>query len=338
LRLFLFTVHCSPFTQFRRVVTPSPITSTPPGALDLTGRAVVRRRALQRATTAVLEEAGYEELSPPTFEYEEVFRRAGGAELAEKLIRFVDLDGRILALRYDFTSSIARMAATTFADAPRPLRFFYSGPVYRQEPDRGGRARETLQVGAELLGEPDLAADVEIVRLTLALSRAAGVRDFQLNLGHAGVLADGLSALDETLRADVRRWIDRKDRGSLARALDGDRTSARALLDLPFVIGRREALDTALRNAPEGARPALAHLAALDSALGPEERSHLVYDLGEVRGLDYYTGIHFELFVAGAGRAAGAGGRYDELMGRFGRAMPAVGVSLDLDAIAELPA
>jgi ATP phosphoribosyltransferase regulatory subunit len=338
LRLFLFTVHCSPFPQFRRVVTPSPITSTPPGALDLTGQAVVRRRALQRATTAVLEEAGYEELSPPTFEYEEVFRRAGGAELAEKLIRFVDLDGRILALRYDFTSSIARMAATTFADAPRPLRFFYSGPVYRQEPDRGGRARETLQVGAELLGEPDLAADVEIVRLTLALSRAAGVRDFQLNLGHAGVLADGLSALDETLRADVRRWIDRKDRGSLARALDGDRTSARALLDLPFVIGRREALDTALRNAPEGARPALAHLAALDSALGPEERSHLVYDLGEVRGLDYYTGIHFELFVAGAGRAAGAGGRYDELMGRFGRAMPAVGVSLDLDAIAELPA
>ena len=70
---------------------------------------------------------------------------------------------------------------------------------------------------------------------------------------------------------------------------------------------------------------------------GPTERTHLVYDLGEVRGLDYYTGIHFELFVAGAGRAAGAGGRYDELMGRFGRAMPAVGVSLDLDTIAELP-
>jgi ATP phosphoribosyltransferase regulatory subunit len=110
------------------------------------------------------------------------------------------------------------------------------------------------------------------------------------------------------------------------------------LLDLPFVIGRREALDAVLKTAPEGARPALAHLAALDSALRPEERNHLVYDLGEVRGLDYYTGIHFELFVAGAGRAAGAGGRYDELMGRFGRAMPAVGVSLDIDTIAELPA
>jgi ATP phosphoribosyltransferase regulatory subunit len=319
-------------------MTRSSITAIPPGALDLTGQAVVRRRALQYAMTSVLKEAGFEELSPPTFEYEEVFRRAGGAELAEKLIRLVDLDGRILALRYDFTSSIARMAATTFADAPQPLRFYYSGPVYRQEPDRGGRARETLQVGAELLGAPDIAGDVEMVRLTIALARSAGVRDFQLNLGHAGVLADGLAALDETLRPDVRRWIDRKDRGSLARALEGAPASARALLDLSFVIGRRDALDAVLRTAPDGARPALAHLAALDSALRPEERTHLVYDLGEVRGLDYYTGIHFELFVAGAGRAAGAGGRYDELMGRFGRAMPAVGVSLDLDAIAELPA
>jgi len=314
------------------------ITATPPGALDLSGDAVRRRRALQRATTAVLERAGFEELSPPTFEYEEVFRRAGGAELAEKLIRFVDLDGRILALRYDFTSSIARMAATTFAESPRPLRFYYSGPVYRQEPERGGRARETLQVGAELLGEPDLAADVEIVRLTLALAKAAGVRDFQLNLGHAGVLADGLAALDDTLRAEVRRWIDRKDRGSLARALDGTPAAARSLLELPFIIGRREALDSVLQGAPNGARAALQHLAALDAALGADERPHIVYDLGEVRGLDYYTGIHFELFVGGAGRAAGAGGRYDELMGRFGRAMPAVGVSLDLDAIAELPA
>ena len=78
-------------------------------------------------------------------------------------------------------------------------------------------------------------------------------------------------------------------------------------------------------------------LLALDDALEPGERSHVVYDLGEVRGLDYYTGVHFEVFVSGAGRAAGAGGRYDELMGRFGRPMPAVGVSIDLDAIAEVP-
>jgi ATP phosphoribosyltransferase regulatory subunit len=315
---------------------PPSFAAIPPGALDLTGEAVRRRRVLQRAAMDALERAGYEELIPPTFEYEDTFLRAGGPGIAERLVRFPDRDGRILALRYDFTASLARVAATTFADARRPLRLCYSGKVYRQEPERGGRPRETLQVGAELLGQGDLAADIEIVRLTLGLLGSAGVPDFQLNLGHVGVLAAGLDALEEPLRSDVRRWIDRKDRGSLRRALASFSGDACALMTLPFVIGRREALEEAARGAPQTSRPGLEHLLALDTALTSDERAHLVYDLGEVRGLDYYTGIHFELYVAGAGRAAGAGGRYDDLMGRFGRPMPAVGVSLDLDTIAEV--
>ena len=316
---------------------PSQLAVTPPGALDLTGEAARRRRQLQRAALQVLEQAGYEELIPPTLEYQDTFLRAGGPSVAERLIRFPDRDGRILALRYDFTASLARVAATTFAGAPRPLRLSYAGPVYRQEPERGGRPREMLQVGAELLGQGDLAADIEIVRLTIALLHAAGLQDFQVNLGHAGVLAPGIAGVEDELRADVRRWIDRKDRASLCRALAGAEGAAATLTVLPFVIGRREALAGALGLAPRAAAPALEHLLALDSALTPGERGHVVYDLGEVRGLDYYTGMHFEVYVAGAGRAAGAGGRYDELMARFGRPMPAVGVSLDLDTIAEVP-
>ena len=315
----------------------SPIAATPPGTLDLTGEAARRRRVLQRESVAVLERAGYEELLPPTFEYEDIFLRAGGAGVAERLVRFPDRDGRILALRYDFTASLARVASTTFAAAAEPLRLCYSGRVFRQEPERGGRPREMLQVGAELLGQGGLAADVEIVRLTLALVRTAGLTDFQLNLGHAGVLAPGLGAVEEPLRSDLRRWIDRKDRGSLCRAVGALEGDARSLAALPFVIGRRDALRAALDVAPDGARPGLGHLLELDAALTPAERAHVVYDLGEVRGLDYYTGVHFEVYVSGAGRAAGAGGRYDELMGRFGRPMPAVGVSLDLDTIAEVP-
>jgi ATP phosphoribosyltransferase regulatory subunit len=314
----------------------TPIAAIPPGALDLTGEAARRRRHLQRVTMGSLERGGYEELIPPTFEYEDTFLRAGGAGVAERLVRFPDRDGRILALRYDFTASLARVAATTFSDASRPLRLCYSGKVYRQEPERGGRPREMLQVGAELLGQGDLKADIEIVRLTLTLLSAAGLKDFQINLGHVGVLAAGLEAIEEPLRADVRRWIDRKDRGSLRAALASLSGDACTLMTLPFVIGRRDALEEAARAAPQASLPGLEHLLALDEALNPAERAHLVYDLGEVRGLDYYTGIHFELYVAGAGRAAGAGGRYDNLMGRFGRPMPAVGVSLDLDTIAEV--
>lgn len=314
-----------------------PLAATPPGALDLTGEAARSRRRLQRGAVAALERAGYQELIPPSFEYEEVFLRAGGSGVAARLVRFPDRDGRILALRYDFTSSLARVASTTFAGAALPLRLSYSGKVFRQDPERGGRPREMLQVGAELLGAAGLAADVEIVRLALALVREAGLPDYQLNLGHAGVLAPGLAILEEPLRAEVRRWIDRKDRGSLSRALGATEGDARTLAVLPFVIGRREALEAAVEQAPRAARHAFRHLLEIDSALTPEERSHVVYDLGEVRGLDYYTGIHFEVYVAGAGRAAGAGGRYDELMGRFGRPMPAVGFSLDLDTLAEVP-
>ncbi len=314
---------------------PTSIAAIPPGALDLSGEAVRRRRTLQRATMAALEKAGYEELIPPTFEYEDTFVRAGGPEIAERLVRFPDRDGRILALRYDFTASLARVAATTFADATGALRLCYSGKVFRQDPERGGRPREMLQVGAELLGQSDLAADIEIVRLTLTLLSAAGLKDFQINLGHVGVLAAGLEALEEPLRADVRRWIDRKDRGSLREALKSLSGDALALMTLPFVIGRRDALDEASSSAPQASRAGLNHLLTLDAALTSDERAHIVYDLGEVRGLDYYTGIHFELYIAGAGRAAGAGGRYDGLMARFGRSMPAVGVALDLDTIAE---
>jgi ATP phosphoribosyltransferase regulatory subunit len=314
---------------------PTSIAAIPPGALDLSGEAVRRRRSLQRTTMAALEKAGYEELIPPTFEYEDTFVRAGGPEIAERLVRFPDRDGRILALRYDFTASLARVAATTFADETRALRLCYSGKVFRQDPERGGRPREMLQVGAELLGQSDLATDIEIVRLTLTLLSAAGLKDFQINLGHVGVLAAGLDALEEPLRADVRRWIDRKDRGSLREALKNLSGDAQALMTLPFVIGRRDALSAVSSSAPTASRAGLDHLLALDAALTPSERAHIVYDLGEVRGLDYYTGIHFELYIAGAGRAAGAGGRYDGLMARFGRPMPAVGVALDLDTIAE---
>lgn len=317
-------------------MTRSSIAPIPPGALDLTGEAVRRRRALQRSAMDLLQAAGFAEAIPPTFEYAAIFLRAGGEEIADRLLRFTDLDGRTLALRYDFTAALARVAATSFADVPPPIRLCYTGKVYRQESGQGGRPREILQVGAETMGEAGLASDVALVRLALALLEALAITDYQLNLGHVGVLSAGFAALPVERHAEVRRWIDRKDRATLQRELAGLDSPARELASLPFVIGRGEALRAVLADAPPAVRPGLEQLLALDTQLSPAERAHVVYDLGEVRGLDYYTGIHFELFAAGARRAVGAGGRYDELMGRFGRAMPALGVTLDLDALAEI--
>jgi len=310
----------------------STIAPIPPGALDLAGEAVRRRRTLQRAALERLGAAGYEEIIPPTFEYAEVFvRAAGAADVADRLIRFFDLDGKLLALRYDFTASVARLAATKLAERPTPLRLCYSGAVFRQDPERangGGRPREILQVGAELLGDAAIAADVEVLRLALELVRRASPKEYQVNLGHVGALAPSLDALPPEERTRVRRLIDRKDAAGLATAAPG------TLTELPFIIGRREALDRAARVAPD-ARVAIDRLREIDAALADEERRHVVYDFGEVRGLDYYTGMHFEIFVSGAGSAVGAGGRYDDLIGRFGRPLPAVGLALDLDGLAE---
>lgn len=306
------------------------IAPIPPGALDLTGEAVRRRRAIQRLIIDRLAALGYEEIIPPTFEYAEVFVRAGGQDVADRLIRFLDLDGKLLALRYDFTASVARLAATRLANRPTPLRLSYAGPVYRQDPERenGGRPREILQAGGELLGDAGVAADVEILRLALELVRLSGIGEFQVNLGHVGALAPALAAVPPEERPAVRRLIDRKDAAGLQAAAPG------ILAELPFIIGRREALSRAADVAPQ-AREAVERLRAIDAALTDDERRHVVYDFGEVRGLDYYTGMHFEVFVAGAGAAVGAGGRYDELMGRFGRPLPAVGLALDVDALAE---
>ncbi|HUL49692.1 MAG TPA: ATP phosphoribosyltransferase regulatory subunit [Gemmatimonadales bacterium] len=315
------------------------IAAIPPGALDLTGDAVRRRRRLQSDMLARLERAGYEEIIPPTFEYAEVFMRAGGPEIADRLIRFLDLDGQLLALRYDFTATVARLAATKLSDRQTPLRLCYAGHVFRQEPGREGRRpREILQVGGEILGETSVTADIEIVRLALDLARTAGAgsngRELQLNLGHAGALAPALAALPPEERSAVRRLIDRKDAAGLAAAANGGASGRGVLETLPFIIGRREALDRAQRVAPRAAE-AIERLREIDAALTPEERRHVVYDFGEVRGLDYYTGIHFEIFVTGAGTAVGAGGRYDDLVARFGRPLPAVGLALDLDVLAE---
>ena len=312
----------------------SSIAPIPPGASDLAGDAVRRRRRMQGPMLQALETAGYEEIIPPTFEYAEVFLRAGGPEIGDRLIRFLDLDGKLLALRYDFTASVARIAATKLGDRAAPLRLCYAGEVFRQDPERDqGRPREIFQIGAELLGDASLAADVEVLRLALDLTRRAGARDFQLNVGHVGALSPVLRALSDGDRTAVRRLIDRKDAAGLSRRVSG------ALAELPFILGRGEALDRAAASVAQAgpaaaeAQRAVEHLRAIDTALTADERRHVVYDFGEVRGLDYYTGVHFEVLVAGAGAAVGAGGRYDDLMARFGRPWPAVGCALDLDAL-----
>ena len=317
-----------------------PISHIPPGSQDLLAGDVRRRRRVQAAWFTLAEQRDYAEVIPPTFEYEEVFTRSGGAELASRLVRFVDQDGRLVALRADFTSSIARVAASRLASAALPLRLCYAGKVYRQEPEGGGRRREMFQLGAELIGAAGPEADVEVLRLVIDLLYRLEIREFQINLGEVGFVRPLLAGLPVEASAGLRGAIDRKDRAELAAAArrwGPPEQIARALVELPELIGRGEVLTRAEELAVGAeAQAAIERLRTIDSLLTESERQHVVYDLGEIRGLGYYTGIQFEMFVAGVGRAVGFGGRYDELLALYGADRPAVGFALETDALAEL--
>jgi ATP phosphoribosyltransferase regulatory subunit len=318
-----------------------PISQIPPGSQDLLAGDVRRRRRVQAAWFGLADAKGYEEVIPPTFEYEEVFTRGGWPDLASRLVRFVDQDGRIVALRADFTSSIARVVATRLAGAPLPIRLAYAGKIYRQEPEGGARRREIFQLGAELVGDASASADVEMLRLAIETMRALEIRDFQINLGDVRFILSLLAGLPTDDAERLRAAIDRRDRSSLAAAarelaLPGEVT--RALIELPDLIGRGvEVLDRAeVLATRRDAAAAVERLREIDALLDASERPHVVYDLGEIRGLGYYSGIRFELFVAGVGRSVGSGGRYDGLMALYGAERPAVGFALETDVLAEL--
>jgi ATP phosphoribosyltransferase regulatory subunit len=174
----------------------------------------------------------------------------------------------------------------------------------------------------------------------VGLLRTLGVADFQINLGDIRFVRPLLAGLPPEEAEALRTAIDRKDRAALAegaRRFGAPAAVARALVELPELIGRGEVLLSA-RSLASGAEAesAIERLRAIDALLTPEERAHVVYDLGEIRGLGYYTGMQFEVFVAGSGRAVAFGGRYDALLELYGQADPAVGFALETDAIADL--
>lgn len=311
----------------------------PPGSQDLVFHEARLRRRVQQAWFARAEASGYGEVIPPTFEYEEVFTRWAGGEMTPRLIRFLDRDGSLVALRADFTSAIARMVASRFPTGGEALRLCYAGKVYRQEAEGGGRTREAFQLGAELIGDGSAAGDVEILRLLIGLLRDLGIGEFQINLGEIAFLRPLFEGAPPERAAMLRRAIDHKDAAALA-AAGGELASASAraaLAALPDLIGRGAMLPRAAAVSPTpGARAAIARLQEIDTLLTATERSHVVYDLSEVRGLGYYSGIEFELFVSGVGRAVGFGGRYDTLLALFGSDRPAVGFALETDLLAPL--
>jgi ATP phosphoribosyltransferase regulatory subunit len=313
----------------------------PPGVQCFVGEDARRRRAIEQAVVSVFDGWDYEEIIPPLYDYADVF---GSPTLEGKTYSFVGRDGSLMALRPDFTSLLAKIAAGRLAERPAPIRLYYSGEVLRYEPPKAGRQSELYQMGLEHLGGDPRAADAEVLAIAAECLDRLDVRGFVLAVGHVGVFG-GLVAnvgLSPDALEMLRERVDGKDVAGVEDVLDrfrvGGETRA-AILRLTALSGEAKVLDEAARVfafSPAAAAAVAELQAVVAAAASAGLGAQVTVDLSEVRGLDYYTGLVFRAYAAGLGFEVGAGGRYDTLLARFGRPMAAVGFMLGLDRLALL--
>src|SRR5258708_5817470 len=301
----------------------------PTGFLDLLPRPARERRRLEEAILATMDAWGYDLIGTPSVELCATVELGVQAEQLERLFKFTDADGRLLALVGERTVSAARVAAGQLRHEERPLRLCYVGPTFLGTPPPGAR-REAYQAGAELIGAGSAAADAEVVAMAISALEACGLRDFQVEVGHVGFFGGIMARLSLEHRALVRAALAGRDLVGLEQALS--ETDLRAaeqelLLRFPALRGGPEILEAAggLVGNPESAQALreLAEVHRLLRAHGVADRVNL--DLGAVRDFDYYTGAIMEGFAPGVGAPLATGGRYDGLLRRFGQDQPATG-------------
>ena len=306
----------------------------PPGTRDVLPDEMRELRALNTRVLDVWQRAGYGEVWTPTLEYEDVMRR-GDERAAGAGFRTFDDHGHVLSLRADGTIPIARLVANRYEHDDGPLRLCYFAHAYRAVKLRSGQPREFLQGGMELIGVPAPAGDAEVIALTLEALSAAGLGRHRIGVGDGalyGTLLEELEVQPEE-RAALLEALARRDLVEVEARVHKLGMSAAAcdlLVRLPTLRGGLDVLDRVdgpVAAAVEGLR----RLHELLAERGVADR--VIFDLGLVRELGYYTGVVFEVYDPAVGFAIGGGGRYDALLGRFGRERPACGVALDIHRV-----
>ncbi len=302
------------------------------------------RRAIETTLMSVFDGWSYEEITTPTVDYYSLFEHGMGRSQAHHAFRFSDTDGRLLALRPDVTSLVARAAATLFAERARPLRLCYAAPVFRQQPQSHAEwRRESTQIGGELIGAHSSAADMEVLAIVCeALECLDLARHSLITLNDVEVF-NGIAEqfqLPAEARNEMRELVDTRNAADLERFLVtySSAEESRAFAQLVQLSGKRNILTDARRviTSPRS-QTALNRLDRLWSVIESLQLADCFeIDLGDVARLDYYTGLTFKIYVRGAGARIGSGGRYDGLTAGFGRAEPAVGFVLHLDGLTDV--
>jgi ATP phosphoribosyltransferase regulatory subunit len=311
---------------------------TPDGVVDILLEDAQLKSYIEGKLCEVFRSWGFAEVITPTFEFHDVFR-TGGIDL-KRIYKLSDPEGNILALRADLTTPVARVVATRLREAPKPLRLYYIGNVFRlRESERGGRD-EFTQAGVELIGSDLPCSDAEVIAIAIESLERLGIEEFQINLGQIdffkGIVEH--TSLSEAEVEMIKERIDKKDIVGLEKILkkcdlpEVKRSFIRKILSL---CGGEETIERALTLVDnDSSQKAVENLGEVYRILGEYGlKDRVVIDLGEVRGFGYYTGVMFEGFSRWSGSAILNGGRYDDLIAKFGYPCPAVGFAIDIERI-----
>lgn len=298
----------------------------PRGFRDILPTEARELHAIERSLMTTFARHGYVPLEPPTVEFAE-----GAVTVDERrMLRFLDRDGRLLALRPDVTTAVARVVAQRYHDTDAALRLAYFTPIFREEASMRGSEREYDQAGVELIGDAGLRADAEVIALLASALAESGLLGVDIDVGHVGYLEGFIGELPEDARGAVGAAARAGDLVGTARLARAAGMSAARAAALERGLRHRAAdLDGPRTDAPAASRDALDALAALAPLLEAAGVGGAVrFDLGFIPAISYYTGIVFQITVAGLGFPVANGGRYDRLLARFGADRPATGFGI----------
>ena len=315
---------------------------TPEGVRDIYGKEYARKLSIEKTLHKLIAGYGYEDIQTPTFEYFDVFSKEIGTIPSKELYKFFDKEGNTLALRPDFTPSMARCAAKYFMEEKHPIRFVYQGNTFINTSNLQGKLKEITQMGAELINDPSVEADGEIIALIVESLKAVGLKEFQVSIGMVEYFK-GLcqeAGLDEETEMDLRACISGKNFFAAQELLmernvsDPYREILLKVADLFNSMTSFEDAKNLVNN--ERSLSAIERLEKLDAVLKLYGVANYVsYDLGMLSKYNYYTGVIFKAYTYGVGNAIITGGRYYSFLSRFGKDAPAVGFAIVIDDLME---
>ena len=314
---------------------------TPEGVRDIYNNECEKKLILQDELLKVQKQYGYHPIQTPTFEFFDTFGREIGTTPSKDLYKFFDREGTTLVLRPDITPSIARCAAMYFGEENMPIRLCYMGNTFLNNNSYQGRLKESTQLGAELLGDSTVDADAEIIAMVIDCLKKAGLKEFQLSVGHAEFfrgLTDA-AGLNEEQEEELHDLISNKNYFGVTEFAETLNLND----DLKALFGMLGNLYTGADELQTAKKYADAYPRILNAIERLEELHQVLkiygidkyvsVELGIVSNYQYYTGIIFAGYTFGSGEPIVKGGRYDELLTYFGKESASIGFAIVIDQL-----